>query len=239
MEYPQWEYWLDRVASKNKGIGFDDFYDAFLNDQYKGKMPRLLNTMLREPIVDNVFTRLMLTDRLVYLNKYSGKKDLIPNKTQSRPIAVGSPGNKLHQAFSIQSLSDYMINKLHREQTGFVPGIGTFVNTYRLSQQVNQRRLNKRTCYVLFIDFSSAYNTILHPQLYERLKGILTNKQIQNLRVVNERLQIKLGNERGSTISPFLSNVYMEPLLDKIGGEAAASIEDIMAYAEDILTSIC
>lgn len=207
-------------------------------------MEQILNTMTKEPLVDNRFTQLMLIDRLVCLNKCAGKKDPIPNKTQFRPIAVGSPGNKLHQAFIIEPLSKYMVEGLHRGQTGFVPGMGTLVNTYRLMKQVNERRLNKRCCYGLFIDFSSAYNTILHPLLYERLKGILTDKQIQHLRAVNERIQTKLGKEefhptagveQGSTIGPFLFNIYMEPLLYKIEEEAMVSTEDILAYADDIL----
>lgn len=241
---PNWGYWLQAVASKNKGIAFDGLHDCIFHDDYQPKMRQLLGTMLREPLVDNEFTRLMLIDRLVCLNKCAGKKDPIPNKTQFRPIAVGSPGNKLHQAFCIESLSKYMVHGLHRGQTGFVPGMGTLVNTYRLIKQVNERRLKKKHCYGLFIDFSSAYNTILHPLLYERLKGILTDKQIQHLRAVNERLQTKLGKqqfhptagvEQGSTISPFLFNIYMEPLLHKIGEEAMVSVEDVMAYADDIL----
>lgn len=243
-EFPNWGQWLQTVASKNKGIAFDGLHDCIFHGGYRAKMQQLLNTMMREPLVDNEFTRLMLIDRLICLNKCSGKKDPIPNKTQFRPIAVGSPGNKLHQAFAIEPLSRYMVENLHRGQTGFVPGMGTLVNTYRLIKQVNERRLNKRCCYGLFIDFSSAYNTILHPLLYERLKGALSDKQIQHLQAVNERLQTKLGKqqfhptagvEQGSTISPFLFNIYMEPLLYRIGEEAIISIEDIMAYADDIL----
>lgn len=242
--FPNWEAWLNTVAPKNKGIAYDGLHDLIFHGQYKDKMKQILDTMMKEPLIDNRFTQLMLIDRLVCLNKCAGKKDPIPSKTQFRPITVGSPGNRLHQAFSIQPLSEYMVEGLHRGQTGFVPGMGTLVNTYRLIKQVNERRLNKRCCYGLFIDFSSAYNTILHSLLYERLKGILSDKQIQHLRAVNERLQTRLGKEQfhptagveqGSTISPFLFNIYMEPLLYRIGEEAMISIEDIMAYADDIL----
>jgi len=58
-----------------------------------------------------------------------------------------------------------MIDKLHRGQTGFVPRVGITVNQMRMVQRVKEITNTKKYYFGLFIDFSSAYNTMLHSKL--------------------------------------------------------------------------
>lgn len=47
------------------------------------------------------------------------------------------------------------------------------VNQMRLVQRVMERKGQGKDAYGVFIDFSSAYNTILHTKLYERLRALM------------------------------------------------------------------
>ena len=96
--------------------------------------------------------------RLIPLNKVHPE---IPTPKDCRPIAVNSALVKLLESRIRKRLEEYMVEKLHRGQTGFVPGMGITINQMRLVQRVKEITNSKRHCFGLFIDFSSAYNTIL------------------------------------------------------------------------------
>jgi len=72
------------------------------------------------------------------------------------------------------------------------------------------------------LDFKSAYNTIPHKELFEKLNCALSGKEIQLLKAIYTRLKIRLGNEsirynngvaQGNMISPVLFDIYAEDLL--------------------------
>jgi len=137
-----------------------------------------------------------------------------------------------------------MVEKLHRGQTGFVPGMGITVNQMRMVQRVKEITNTKRHCFGLFIDFSSAYNTILHSKLFERLKKVINEDEIQLIKAIYSRTKIKLGTHsftpnigvaQGSIISPFLFNIYTEDLYNILEKEADIPYGDLMGYADDLL----
>ena len=137
-----------------------------------------------------------------------------------------------------------MVDKLHRGQTGFVPGMGISVNQMRLIERVTERTCTGMKVYGLFIDFSNAYNTILHTKLYERLQGILTEDEIQLIKALYSRQKLTFGSHsftpnvgvaQGSLISPSLFNIYAEDMYKKIEEEACVSYQDMMGYADDLL----
>ena len=121
-----------------------------------------------------------------------------------------------------------MIHRLHQGQTGFVPGMGISVNQMRSIVRIKEITSKNKHCYGLFIDYSSAYNTIMHSKLYEKLAKVFDQNEIQLLKALYSRNKIRLGNHsfspnigvaQGSVISPFLFNIYCEDLYSKIESE--------------------
>ena len=155
-------------------------------------------------------------------------------------------GVKLKETRFADKLYGHLTNRLFRGQTGFVPGMGCLVNQVRAINRIKLRTENpnkKQVVYGLFIDFSSAYNTILHTKLFERLEQVLDKKEIEYLKALYSRNRIKLGEysftpnigvAQGSIISPALFDIYIEDLLKKIEN-LGVNIEDIFAYADDVL----
>ncbi len=99
--------------------------------------------------------------------------------------------------------------------------------------------------YMLFLDFSSAYNTVLHQELFRMLgeKSILTKGEIQLLRAIYARNTIELGAEsfkpnvgvaQGSIISPYLFNIYSEELLLSLEQEGWRT-QELYGFADDHL----
>ena len=90
-----------------------------------------------------------------------------------------------------------MSKRLHVSQTGFVPGSSVYVNVDRLLEYVQWRRNNGLRTYLLFLDFSSAYNTVLHSELFRilRERRVMSDVEIQLLQAIYSRNTIELGNE--------------------------------------------
>ena len=57
--------------------------------------------------------------------------------------------------------------------------MGTGVNIYLLIQKIREDKKNNGNC-TIFIDFKSAYNTVIREQIYERLieKKILQKDEV-------------------------------------------------------------
>ena len=80
--------------------------------------------------------------------------------------------------------------------------------------------------------------------LFKRLEGILAKEEIEFIQTIYKKTCLKLGTEpfhpnvgvaQGSTISPALFNIYLEPLLKEIHETCGIDVLDIFAYADDVL----
>lgn len=146
----------------------------------------------------------------------------IPSVSEYRPIVITSPIIKALEAYLLPDLQTYGIIRLNKNQVGFVANRSTADNVVRLYLECQK---HKNEGYVIFVDFSSAYDTIQRKKLYEILhtKRILNESKIQILKFVHQNLRIKLGNKdcniergvpQGCTTSPMLFNIYTEELLE-------------------------
>ena len=226
------------IITTNKAFTADLVSDSILAELHWERSCNVLKDLWSGLIIDEVHFRC----RLIALNK---KHPLIPKKDQFRPIIITSLLVKILEARLVKPLKQYMINKLHISQTGFVPGMDISVNLCRLLTSLSEYREKGVRSFLLFLDFSSAYNTVLHDKLFHLLekKNVLTVNEIQLLKAIYSRVTIELGDERfqpnvgvaqGSLISPFLFNIYAEGLLDDLTDEGWRE-RDLYGFADDHL----
>ncbi len=225
--------------SHGKAISFDGISDILFNRTNLNKTAKVFQDLWEGDWDTRIENTEHFITRIVPLNK---KHPKLPKSTEFRPICISSPIVKTLESKLVPKLSDYMVNKLHIGQTGFVYGQGIIVNQLRLIQRVTERMKGGLKAYGLFIDFTNAYNTILHTKLFERLEKVLDLEEIQLIKALYSRNQVKIGNEsfipnvgvaQGSLISPALFNIYCEDLyknLDSID----VNPEDQMGFADDI-----
>jgi len=185
--------------------------------------------------------------RLLALNKVSPE---VPDRKQFRSILIQSPIIKLLEARFLPKLQKYMKDDLVKSQTGFVPGTGIQVNLERAIQRVTMRTnhaIRKMNVFGLFIDFSNAFNCVPHSLLFSKLrtKKILEEEEIEFLEQLYARYEIRVGDEKfrancgvaqGSVISPALFNIFIEDLAIDLRDKIGIDLDDIMMYADDILT---
>lgn len=124
-------------------------------------------------------------------------------------------------------LSNYLSHQLDVNQTGFVRGMGTSVNLRLLVERLRRSKKKDGLCCV-FIDYKSAYNTVLRSVLYRALviKKILTQPEADFLKGLHDclyfqveeqqRFHFKNGVHQGSPISPALFDIYMEDVMREI-----------------------
>ena len=128
--------------------------------------------------------------RLVPLNK---KYPDIPSYEEFRPIAILSHLFKYLELRFMEKIQNYLLNKMDKRQNGFVRGIGTSPNIKLLINQIRNSKKSDGKC-TIFIDFKSAYNTVLREKLYEALeyKNILSKNEIQFLRALHANLHFRV-----------------------------------------------
>ena len=183
--------------------------------------------------------------RLCALNKVFPKT---PNRFEMRPINIGSPILKALEARFLPKLKAYLRDKLDRAQTGFVDGMGIFVNLQRAVKRIQLRTNGERKqfCYGLFIDYANAYNLVPHKLLFEKLraKKVMLEEEINFLEQIYARIKIRIGKHtihpnrgvaQGSILSPALFNIFIEDLSTELQQKAQISLEDLMFYADDLL----
>ena len=240
-----------------KAIGFDGLSNILFmrNDENniegkKGQPSNLEKTALKLrnlwsiPLHDMSDLRETWDTRLVPLNKVFPH---IPSRRDMRPIAIQSPLVKILEARFLPKLQDYLNLKLDRSQTGFVQKIGIQVNLVRTMERIKLRTHQNKCTYGLFIDFSNAYNSIPHSLLFQKLrkKKVLEENEIEfleqlyaryRLRIGKTRIQSNKGVAQGSIISPALFNIFLEDLSEEIQQKAGINFEDLLFYADDLLT---
>ncbi len=233
---------LVRRMSTNKAIAFDLFSDAVFEPQFEEKTAHIIRDLWSKKNLDNLVNT-NFEARLIPLNK---KFPEIPKPDEFRPIVIMSALVKLLESRTLGSLQNYQVTRMHRSQTGFVPTLDIFVNIHRTMNRLKMRLNNKKPAFCLFLDFKSAYNTVPHDKLLQKLNHICTMDEVQLIRAIYSRLTIKLGKEiitcntgvaQGSMISPALFDIYAEELLEIMESEGW-DLEDLLAYADDHLV-IC
>jgi len=115
---------------------------------------------------------------------------------------------KILEARLVQPLRNYMVRRLHRSQTGFVPGMSPQVNCIRFWLRKKLYLILKYNFWKpLFSDINQTWKEIRPP---------------------------KYRVAQGSIISPYLFNIYAEGLLDELE-IAGWKLRDLYGFADDHL----
>ena len=147
-----------------------------------------------------------------------------------RPIALASTMYKLWTSLIQESLGRYAeyYDILSTSQEGFRHGRGTMRQLHNLMNVLSDAKVLEQNLYMLYVDFSAAFNTIDHDRLLQIMYdlGFPTNaiQVIANL-YTNATTCVKLpggktqpilinrGTIQGDSLSPLLFLIFIEPML--------------------------
>lgn len=176
---------------------------------------------------------------------------LIPKKSPGsfRPIAVG---NAIFRVIT-RKCSQILISRLQHlfpQQSGFLPGKSCHVNINIL---LNFFKSHPNAGYACFIEFKSAYNSVLRSAafLFLRNNGVheadisLLKNLLNNAHTkykcgddISPKVKIRRGLNQGCPLSPFLFNCAIQPILDHISNlpniNVAAYADDIVLFSTDL-----
>ncbi len=157
--------------STNKALALDGVSDIIFNQENINYSCKVLSDIWNVNWDSIPHSNKFFQSRLIPLNKVHPK---LPSPRDFRPIIISSSIVKLLESRLLPKIRDYLTTKLYRGQTGFVSGMGTSVNLGRLTERYKKLMEKKTRGFALFVDFKSAYNTVLHSKLFKRLKKVLS-----------------------------------------------------------------
>ena len=134
--------------------------------------------------------------RLICLNKAFPAIGMV---NEYRPIICLSSIAKFFESSLIPKLNKYMVERMIKDQIGFVPEMECGVNVMRMANYcyyfAHNRRVKdmKSSSAVFFIDFSSAYDMVIREKLYVLIEKekILTKEELQILKYFHSRIEVK------------------------------------------------
>jgi ribonuclease HI len=147
-----------------------------------------------------------------------------------RPIGLANTVYKLWTSTVTKALAGYAEQHhiLSSTQEGFRVKKSTHRQIMNLIQAIEDSALTKKNLYVMYVDFSSAFNTIDHDKLLQimydlgfpcdaidTVKHIYTDTttQISTHKGLSNHIHVDRGTLQGDNLSPFLFLCFIEPLL--------------------------
>ena len=195
------------------------------------------------------------------------KKDDPTHLGNRRPIGILNTIYKVWTRFVTEVLASYAEDHhiLSPAQEGFRVGRNTSRHLQRLAHVLEDARASHKDIYALYIDFTSAFNTISHAKLYRILhdlgfptdaidvvRSIYTNAYTRiilchNTNHTTDPIHVGRGTIQGDTLSPLIFLLFLEPLLRwlTVGGHGYTpspftshphpTTQTCPAYADDLV----
>ena len=194
------------------------------------------------------------------------KKDDPTHLENRRPIGLLNTIYKVWTRFVTEVLSSYSedYHILSPSQEGFRPSRNTSRHLQRLAHILEDARASHKDIYALYIDFTSAFNTISHAKLYrimhdlgfptdsiDVIRSIYTDAHTRivlnpTTNLMTDPIHVGRGTIQGDTLSPLVFLLFLEPLLRwlTVGGHGYTpspftshphqTTQSCPAYADDL-----
>lgn len=234
----------------NKTCGLDRIYAENLKYCSNRILP-LLSICITGFFIHGFLPESMLS--VVLVPNIKDKSGNIASKDNYRPIALASIISKVVEIIIMDRIEMCLLT--NSNQFGFKPKHGTDQCIYVFKEIVNMYiNLNSRVT-VCFLDASKAFDKINHKILFEKLRkrglcGYLLRilvywyeEQFFYVRwgsLISEKFCVSNGVRQGGILSPYLFNIYMDELSDKlnnlnIGCIINNRLINHLMYADDIV----
>jgi hypothetical protein len=172
------------------------------------------------------------------------KDEQEPFADKTRPVSLTNMLRRFYEKLLLKSWADAPWASLHPSQAGFRRGFNT------MTQIIVSDELSKDNSISAFLDLSAAFDRVPHTRLLEILqqrgcpKHILKvifqlmmsecwSTLVVNNKRLPDRIERKHGVFQGSVLSPFLFNVFIDPLA-KLLNDDTDLVPIALFYADDI-----
>lgn len=187
----------------------------------------------------------MFATRLACISKTTSK---FPKLTDTRPLAVTNLPQKILKKKILEVMSEQVSSKLSPTQFEFQPGRETLMQVIRLIDRLDTIRTDKHyksgVKQLVFFDFSSAFDTIVHKELVKKCEEQMscTLDLIGLLKWYVNQIHVRFGvsminqnreSPQGGIVSPLLWLIYVNDFLEDL--TSLVGQRNIFAYADDIL----
>lgn len=182
------------------------------------------------------------------------KSSLNPNLAKNyRPVTLSSLHSKFIELLLVPSVN------INDNQFGFREGRGTSMACNLLSDISSHCKYQNNPLYIASLDAEKCFDSVCHVSLFVKLIGIIPARQwlllynwYNNLNALvkwnghcSEVFHVTRGTRQGSILSPYLFNIFINGLLNKlqsleIGVMIGKNLYNSFAYADDIsLFAVC
>ena len=243
-------------CKKNKAPGEDGLaYEFFkgLPENWLYYIVFMFNKVMILQMTPDEWSNIII--KMLYKNK--GDKMNLDNY---RPLALANCLAKIFTQILYARAVEWCNrnNSLPIWQAGFREDYSCLDNIYTLNSIIQLKlRQDKGKLYALFIDFKSAFNTVNHDLLWQKLKDIgfsskfirilssLYSKakiKISDFNELSESIKVSIGVLQGEILSPLLFALFLYDLEDfllkkGVRGVSVSHLIEVllMAYADDIV----
>lgn len=220
------------------------------------------NASVLVPFLARLFSRIMLDGeypddwKLALITPVFKKGDRSV-ASNYRPICLQNCIAKLFSKICERRLRAWLArySPLRKEQFGFQPGTGTMDAAAVLHTAVAFALEKLKAVYCTFVDFTSAFDTISHSRLMEKLRargvpehfiGVLSSMYVGNNAAVfangvcSEPFPVLAGVKQGDPLSPLLFAIFIDDLVDALekvgcrGLQLGYVIIRAILYADDV-----
>ena len=169
------------------------------------------------------------------------------NPSSYRPISLLCVGYKIYERILLNRLIPYVEATLPRQQYGFRPGRSTELQTLLMTQSIENGFEERKKCGALFVDLTSAYDTVWLLALSYKLSKIIPDSfMVSVLRdlLSNRSFVVKIGQRssrlrslrnglpQGSVLAPTLFNCYIFDI-PKCTSDVPKCTAEMFLYADD------